>query len=71
MSKHRQKFLVGSETYNAKRISIEVVRTLEASFPAKNYYRAGELSRGNEMHNAFVDGSRWPEAPQKQTLQVG
>jgi hypothetical protein len=47
----------------------EVVLTLlKESVPAKHYYRAGELSHGDEPLNAFMDGSR---APQEQTLQGG
>ena len=41
-------------------------------FPAGNgYWIIVDLSRGNELPNAFRDRSRWPECPQENILQGG
>ena len=42
------------------------------SVPARNCYRVtGELSRGDELPNAFLDRFRWLELLQKNILQGG
>ena len=42
------------------------------SVPARNCYRVtGELSRDNELPNAFLDRFRWLELLQKNILQGG
>jgi hypothetical protein len=45
---------------------------LDVSVPERNSYRVtGELSRRDELLNAFPDRSRWLELLQKNILQSG
>jgi len=67
-----KKTYTGNQVSCIHKTSLYVVLIITRGFPTRNCYRmTSSLSHGNELPNALLDGSRWPELLQENIPQGG